>query len=159
MLLKVNVRLLEDGPEHLEGEMPAEAFLDGFQDDLVRVTSPVHYDLTVDRQGTELLVQGKVWADLECGCARCLKLFPAKLAVDDLALLVPLEGEEAAERDGDFADLTPPVRTDTFLALPTKPLCTPECRGLPQKATARDSRLGDQASADSPWEALDRLKL
>ena len=159
MLLKVNVRLLEKGPMRLEGELDPVPFLEGFEDELVRFVSPIHHDLTVERQGTNLLLQGRIWAELECGCSRCLKTFPVRLEIGDFTALVPLEGEEAAQRDGDFADLTPPVRADTFLALPTKPLCTPECRGLPQVATARDSRLGVKPNGASPWGPLDRLKL
>ena len=74
--------------------------------------------------------------------------------------IVPLEGEEVPPRDGDFVDLTPLLREDTFLGLPTKPLCKPECRGLARKASARDLCLGTPPGDGAmPWSELDKLKL
>ncbi|NBT99252.1 MAG: LLM class flavin-dependent oxidoreductase [Betaproteobacteria bacterium] len=46
------------------------------------------------------------------------------------------------------------------LALPANPLCRPDCRGLSQTASARDSHLeGSPSDGPSPWAALDKLKL
>jgi uncharacterized protein len=107
-----------------------------------------------------LTVVGRLEADLECDCGRCLKTFRETLLVPDFALLLPLEGEDAIKLDGDFADLTPYLREDTLLALPTNPLCKPECRGLARKASARDSRLeASKGEGPSPWAALDQLEL
>jgi uncharacterized metal-binding protein YceD (DUF177 family) len=159
MLLKVNLRHLDQGPTELEGELPLAEFLGDFKDELVRIVSPISYSIAVERDGEGLVIRGRISTDLSCDCARCLKTFPQKLEMKDFLVVVPLEGDDAPTRDGDFADLTPYVRTDTFLALPTKPLCNPDCRGLPQKATARDSRLETEAPKASPWVALDRLKL
>lgn len=159
MLLKVNLRLLAEGPVHLDGELPLKDFLGDFQDELVRFASPVRYDLDVEIDGEAMLIRGKIEADLECDCARCLKTVPGRLEISDFLVVAPLEGEDSPERDGDFADLTPFVRTDTFLALPTKPLCTPECRGLPEMSTARDLRPEEEPKSASPWGPLDRLNL
>jgi uncharacterized protein len=79
-----------------------------------------------------------------------------------LALLEVAEGEEADELlpvDGDFADLTPVVREDILLALPTNPLCSPDCRGLPPKGEAREPHVREQAGPNTAWSALDKLKL
>lgn len=164
MPLKVNIRLLQDESAHLEGTLPVEEAAEGHQDELVRFLGPLRYDLEVARQGQELTVLGRLEADLECDCGRCLKTFRDVLDVPGFAALLPLEGEDAVKLDGDFADLTPYLREDTLLALPTNPLCTPECRGLATKATARDSRLeketgSGQGPGRNPWEALDKLKL
>ncbi len=159
MLLKVNLRLLAEGPIQLDGELPLKEFLEDFRDELVRFVSPVCYNLVVERDGEGLLMKGTVKAGLECDCARCLKSFPMTLEIADFLVVTPMEGEEAPVKDGDFADLTPYVRTDTFLALPTKPLCTPECRGLPEMSTARDLRPEEEPKSASPWGPLDRLNL
>jgi uncharacterized protein len=164
MPLKVNVRLLQRESAQLEGELPQEEAVAGVSDELVRLAGPVRYELQVARQGQELRVMGRLEMEVECDCSRCLKTFRQVLTVPDVALLVPLEGDDAVTLDGDFADLTPFLREDTLLALPTNPLCTPDCRGLAANAPARDSRLGEEekpgpGSGSTPWDALDKLNL
>lgn len=164
MPVQVNIRLLDRGPAHLTGELGAEELGEGFRDEVLRLPEPLGYDLTVTREGHELLVRGRLWTTLEFDCCRCLKVCRQPLEVPEVASLIPLEGEEAVARDGDFADLTPQLREDTFLALPTNPLCSPECRGLAPKVSARDSRLKappepPDSSGRSPWDTLDSLNL
>ena len=100
----------------------------------------------------------------ECDCSRCLKTFRQVLEITDFNALVPLTGEESVPVEGDFANLTPRLREDSLLALPTAPLCKPDCRGLAAKAPARDSRVRDPSTpgpsaVKSPWDALEQLKL
>jgi len=164
MPLLVNVRNLLKESAHLVGEVPVADYAADFKDELIRIVEPLSYDLEIDRQGSELTLVGRLETELECDCGRCLKTFRQALVVPDFAALVPLEGEDAVVVKDDFADLTPVLREDTFLALPTNPLCTPDCRGLVPKAPDRDLRLGEDGpagSADgvSPWDALKNLKL
>lgn len=165
MPAKVNLRLLERKPAVLSGELSPEEFADGWNDPLIEFHTPLAYDLRVTRQGHELLVEGSLGTRADCTCGRCLKPFQLEVENPSFTALIPLEGEESAPLDGDFADLTPFLREDTFLVLPTNPLCRPECRGLARKATARDSRLETQRPAEAspasatPWDALDKLKL
>jgi uncharacterized protein len=164
MPLRVNVRLLKTQGTRFVGELAPEEATGEFHDELVRLAGPVRYDVEVERQADELRLQGRLEFLLECGCSRCLKLFPMEVRVEDLAALVPLSGDEAPALDGDIADLTPFLREDTLLALPTNPLCSPDCRGLAAQASSRDSRLperpgSEQVPKGSPWGALDQLKL
>ena len=164
MPLKVNVRLLKTEGTRFAGELATEEFSEDIRDELVRLDGPVRYEVDVERQADELRVQGKLGFTLECGCSRCLKTFPMQVCVEDMAALVPLTGDEAPPMDGDIADLTPILREDTLLALPTNPLCSSDCRGLAAQATSRDSRLPDDSGpatrpGRSPWDALDRLEL
>lgn len=160
MPVRVNLKLLEKDTEHLKGDLPPEEFGAELVDPLMKFEEPLHYDLEVDEQDEGVLVQGTLKTRLSCQCARCLKAFKLKLQVDDFAALAPYEGEGAMVCEGDFGDLTPYLREDIYLALPTNPLCKPECRGLARKASARDSRLkASEGSGPSPWAALDQLKL
>jgi len=164
MPLKVNMRLLQRESARLEGVLPVEEVAAELQDELVRFVGPLRYALDVTLQGAELRVMGRLEADLECDCSRCLKTFRQAVLIPEFVALLPLEGDEAIKPDGDFADLTPYLREDTFLALPTNPLCTPDCRGLDAKAAARDSLLEKEPEtgpgpARNPWDALDKLKL
>jgi uncharacterized protein len=122
MSLKVNLRLEKESIQ-LDGDVPASELAPDFQDELMRLAHPVEYELTVEGQSEAVLVTGSLRTHVECECARCLKAFLLPVQVDDFSLLAPLEGEEAIPVDGDFADLTPAVREDILLALPTNPLC------------------------------------
>ena len=161
-MIRVNLRLLEKKPAILEGAIPAETLFPDFSDELIQFASPVSYSLEVTRQPLDLLIRGKIHVKLQCACSRCLKPFELPLEINDLEVIQPLEGEEAVGRDGDFADLTPVVREDTLLVLPTKPLCKPECRGLKWKSEDRASRPGQSGQSPkdgSTWSVLDNLKL
>ena len=125
----------------------------------MRLSHPVEYELTVDRQSESLLVTGSLRTHVDCECSRCLKSFVLSLQVDEFSVLSPLEGEEALSVDGDFADLTPAVREDILLSLPTNPLCGPDCRGLKPKGQSRELQVREQAEPNSAWSALDNLKL
>jgi uncharacterized protein len=161
MSLKVNLKHLENGPVELDDSIPAPELAPDFQDELVRLVHPVDYELKVERQSDGLLVTGRLATRLECDCARCLKTFILPLELPEFAALIPfekVEGEEMTVIDGDFADLTPVLREDILLVLPTSPLCSLDCRGLKPKTEARDLHLGESSSA-SAWSALDKLKL
>jgi uncharacterized protein len=156
----VNLRLLQKEPAHLEGDLPVAEFGADLRDELMRFTAPLSYEVDVERHPDGLLVTGTLRTTLSCNCSRCLKPFDLPLHLDSFTALVPLTGDEALRVEGDFGDLTPLLREDIYLALPTNPLCRPECRGLPEKDVARDSRLEGVPSEDrSPWAALDQLKL
>lgn len=126
----------------------------------MRFDQPLRYVLDVERQPDGLLITGSLGTTVACECARCLRPFRLPVELDEFTELAPLTGEEAIPIDGDFGDLTPLLREDIYLGLPANPLCSPECRGLPEKASARDSRLeGSPSEGPSPWAALDQLKL
>jgi uncharacterized protein len=162
MPVKVNLRLLKEDEESvpLEGDLPLEEFAGDLADPQMKFAEPLHYELSLDLQPDALLVQGSLSTRLACECSRCLKPFSLDLAIDDFAALAPLAGEDAISLEGDFGDLTPLLREDIYLSLPTNPLCKPECRGLARKASARDSRLeASKGEGPSPWAALDQLEL
>lgn len=160
MPLRIDLRQLEGKTLQVAGELPAEELAAGFNDPLITFAAPLVYDLELEEQPQGILMQGELSITLSCVCGRCLKTFAQDIELPDFAALAEYEGEEAMVKEGDFADLTPYLREDIYLALPTNPLCKPECRGLARKAKARDLRLGVPPSdGSSPWGALDELKL
>jgi uncharacterized protein len=97
--------------------------------------------LQVEPDGADVLVHGEVAATVPQTCSRCLESFPAHVEVPIDVRLVPRPpaGDsvelEADDLDVDFytddqLDLARVVETETTLALPMKPLCRPDCRGL-----------------------------
>lgn len=99
-------------------------------------------DLGIARRGTEVAVTGNFRATARFSCSRCLEPFVARIAPDVDLHLVPSPatrqervelGLDDLELDfyvGDTVDVGRLLRSETQLALPMKPLCRPECRGL-----------------------------
>jgi uncharacterized metal-binding protein YceD (DUF177 family) len=160
MPLKVNIRRLETGEARLRGELPvAELGLD-CPDELVHARQPVRYDLTAQKAGQDVLVQGRVGFVLDCECARCLKAFKQRVEWEHWTALVPLAGPEKAEIKDDGVDLTPYLREDILLEFPQHPLCETDCAGLPNRAdeNAKQTKGASQTPDASVWSALNKLK-
>lgn len=93
------------------------------------------------RAGHELFFQGEVHGGVIGHCARCLEEYVFEFAKDFSVVLVPRQqlAEDVALNDDDLdlsyydgeeIDLSPLVREQIILALPTRPLCRESCRGL-----------------------------
>jgi uncharacterized protein len=97
--------------------------------------------LQISPDGGDVVVQGRLTATVPQTCGRCVESFPARVDVRvDVRLLPrPATGDTmelgADDLDVDFytddqVDLNRVVETETTLALPMKPLCREDCRGL-----------------------------
>jgi uncharacterized protein len=106
-----------------------------------RVEAPMRVEMEYYRAGTELFFQGQLRASTQEVCARCAEEFSAPsernfrfvltprtigLADDDLVA----EDLEFSVYDGAEIDLSPLLREQLLLSLPTRPLCREDCRGL-----------------------------
>lgn len=162
MPLLVNLRHLETRELRLEGALPiAELDLEQL-DELMRPVGSLRYDLVVQRLEKGLLVQGELELPLACECARCLKSFQTIVRLPDYCAMLSWEGDEAVVIRHDCVDLTPHVREDIVLALPQRPLCEPECRGLanqPLPGPEVADGAGGVEPPDSAWASLNKLKL
>lgn len=161
MPLLVNLRHLERQSVVLKGELPVEELDIQTLDALIQMKEPLKYEFEAELMEEELLVRGKLELELECECVRCLKPVAHTVKLEDWACLVPLAGEEAVAREGDFVDLTPLVREDILLAFPQHPLCEPECPGLTQADLGKAKNQSGTAKTECPsvWSTLDKLKL
>jgi uncharacterized protein len=161
MSVLINLRRLEKGDLHLQGEVPvAELDMAGV-DELIHAQKPLEYDLEAQKMEAGILVTGDLRLDLKCECARCLKEFEYRLELRQWACHLPLEGEEKAVISNDCVDLTPYMREDILLGLPQHPLCKPECGGLPKKAigkTKKKNGVGQSRENGSAWAELNKLK-
>ena len=145
MPLTVNLRHLENRDLELHGDLSlAELDLD-VRDEMIRVITPVEYDIEIEMLEDALLVQGELHVELECECVRCLKKFTRRLDLEDWVLHLPLEGEEAATVKNDCVDLTPWVREDILLGFPQHPLCKPDCGGLKQASVGKACKTAGKA--------------
>ena len=163
MKLTVNLRHLETDNVHLEGQLPVDALDIEPVGDVVRALHPLSYDLDVQKLEDALLATGRLELPLTCQCVRCLKEFIQPLIIEDYAVHLPFEGEDAVPVINDCADLTPYVREDILLEFPQHPLCDPGCGGLPgaKPGTAKSTHAGqsEAEAASSAWAELNKLKL
>jgi uncharacterized protein len=106
-------------------------------------TAPLHVDMVHVRSGDDLLFSGNMYSELIGQCGRCLEEYPLTLAREFSLVLSPghpLDREQELTVDELSAgfydsseeeiDLSMLVHEETLLALPSRPLCREECRGL-----------------------------
>jgi len=161
MPLLINLRHLERHETVLRGELAAAELEIETLDPLIRVSQPLRYDCQAELLDNGLLLRGTLELALDCDCVRCLKPVVHVVRLTDWTCLVPLTGEEAVAREGDFVDLTPLIREDILLAFPQHPLCEPECPGLTQadRGKAKNQSGTTAARSSSAWSTLDKLEL
>jgi uncharacterized protein len=107
------------------------------------VSAPVEFTAEVRKDEKKLRIVGRVQTTLTAACSRCLEPFviPVDAAIDTLLLpaaVAAVEGEHEVQAEDlgvsfyrdDVIDLGDIVREQFYLALPMKPLCRPDCRGL-----------------------------
>lgn len=151
--MKVHLNQIPDEGLHIEGEEP-EAILDLGKDALVRPAGPIRYDLDVNTSGNSFFATGSLAVDFECECGRCLETFRYPLRLENYAMQEDLDGRETV-------DLTPTMREDILLALPSYPHCDwngeKVCSG-PLLQSVEPSAAPDQETP-SAWDELDKLKI
>ena len=105
------------------------------------VEGPLEVRISYYRAGMDLFFEGRLDAHLTVLCARCAEEFPTTYRRDFRFVLTPqaadgargdlaLEDLELSTYNGEEVDLSPLIREQFLLALPTRPLCGEECRGL-----------------------------
>lgn len=133
----------------LEGEVSPDAFplLNELKkEDDARFVGSIRYRLKLGRLVGLVEVTGKVEADSELTCSRCLKSFRLPVSTNfSLAYTEQLpeysvddddEIELSAEEmglillEGDEISLLEPLQEQLFLTLPIQPLCQGGCKGL-----------------------------
>lgn len=113
-----------------------------------RVVAPAHLKATVTKDAQKVRLVGRLQTTLEADCGRCLEPFSVPVnAAMDLMFLPDVEqpggdkdaGDEKEVREADVGvsyykeetiDLGEAMRDEFYLALPMKPLCQPDCKGL-----------------------------
>ena len=140
--MQLSLRSLQDAHEHFEKRYEPSQFPD--VRDPFRVVSPVVLSFDVDRQETgRYRVAGRLTGEIELACSRCLEPFRMPVAADfDLRYVPHVENtgddEKEVEEDdlstafyeNDAIDLGHLIMEQLQLALPMKPLCREDCKGL-----------------------------
>lgn len=104
--------------------------------------APLSLDIRLQAVSEGIFVDGAVSATAQAQCVRCLLQVDSELVVDLAELYLYPGGRERAladgdedaedlrELDGELLDLEPALRDALVLAMPFRPLCTPDCPGL-----------------------------
>lgn len=146
----------------------------GDEDDAYRVVAPVGLSFEVHKDRDRFRLIGRVRTELELPCSRCLE--PFRFPVDvpfDMRFLPVSEMSTEEERElpeedlglsyyrDDQIDLSELLREQFYLAMPMKPLCREDCRGLcPQCGTNRNTGTCECAPTweDPRLAALEQLR-
>jgi uncharacterized protein len=119
---------------------PDEVGQDG---EAYRIVAPVRLEFDLHKDKEKFRLVGKAQTELELPCSRCLE--PFRMPVDssfDLRFLPATEMAADGEREvqeadlettfyrDDQIDLNELLREQFYLALPMKPLCLEDCKGL-----------------------------
>lgn len=100
--------------------------------------SPLKAKASLIRIKSGILLEGKISAEVELTCSRCLKRFPLKVesrireTFASRENLYLFEDEETVKEISPerTVDIEPSIREMMILSLPAKPLCEQECKGL-----------------------------
>ncbi len=111
--------------------------------DAYRIVKPSNLAFEIHKDKEKFRLVGTVAAELELPCSRCLEPFrlsiaapfdvrylPASAAATAVDRAVDDEDLETSYYRNDEIDLNELLREQFYLALPMKPLCREECRGL-----------------------------
>jgi uncharacterized protein len=135
-------------------------------------------NVKVTRLGDGVLVQGDVKADVQLQCSRCLEdiSLPVEARLEEqFQQTVDVETGHAITRREDeeddtafkidanhLMDLTEPVRQALLVAIPMRPLCREDCKGLCPECGANLNYVDcghQQEASDNRWDALRALNI
>jgi uncharacterized protein len=131
--------------------------------DAYRIVAPVSLEFEVHKDKERFRLVGSAVTELELPCSRCLEPFrlpvnasfdlrylPASEIAQDEERQVEEDDLETSYYRDDQIDLNELLRELFYLALPMKPLCGDDCKGLcPQCGTNRNTGTCD---CDTGWE-------
>jgi len=143
-------------------------------DEHARLVEPPQVSGRIRRSGHEVRLEGQILARAEVDCDRCLKQVSVPIETTFDVTYVPasdyVEGDAAELQEEDLAvsvyedeviDMDELVREQVLLTLPTRALCTEDCKGLcPVCGTNRNetSCECEPREVDPRWGALKDIK-
>ena len=161
MILVNTARIGPEG-EHICGEEDSAVLeLEAIPGVPIFSRGPIRYDLNATMVGHDLLVTGSAFVELETECVTCLGKMTVRLG--DPAICIHIEKVPEEE-----VDLTPDIREDILLAMPSRFKCSEDCKGLcpgcganlnVEKCHCSGKKKKEKEPApNSAWNALDDLK-
>ena len=165
----LNLRVIPEGHSEISGTTGLEAL----KTDLPPVDRFVSFRADIDRKDKDIYLH--IWYEgtFELQCSRCLNTYKSKISGDFRLVLKELSGNiaEMSEDDGtdfcfdksqDILDISAALYDEIMIAVPLKPLCSPDCKGV--NISDKEIRIdyGDQIKTeekiDPRWNELLKLK-
>ena len=141
----------------------------------VRLKNAVEIEGELTKKIVQTDVKGKIFAEVETDCSRCLLAAELKLEISFEAAFVTVENyTEAKEAElkkddldvsifsGDKIGLAELVREQILLNLPEQAFCREDCKGLCQKCGANQNLLDcncEEKEVDPRWQGLRDFKI
>jgi uncharacterized metal-binding protein YceD (DUF177 family) len=147
-------RIPEEGSSY-NGSDPGEV-MDLGDDPFIRVEGDVQYALHAQRVSEELIVRGVLSVPLGLKCIRCAEFFSTTVTDSDFLRVY------SAPEDADSVEISPDMREDLLLHIPTFPVCSEDCKGLCVQCGVdlnKDSCECKARDQPNPWLLLDNLDL
>ncbi|MGI8555055.1 MAG: YceD family protein [Pyrinomonadaceae bacterium] len=163
---------LGNSPHSFEFSLaPEEIILD---DETAKLKNAVRVAGTLTKHIAQVDVEGRIRAQTEIECARCLRTFEHKLDFPFAETFVTEENYTAAKEvelhgedldvsvfEGDKIDLDEIVREQILLNLPEQIFCAEDCKGFCEKCGANRNLINCnciEKEVDPRWSALKNLK-
>ena len=159
----LDLRGFRGGTEEVARQYQPEAFTLEGED--FRVVAPVKLTARVTKDAQKIRLEGRVQTTLETNCGRCLEAFNVPVNAKLELMFLPEAGDGAVQvagerevRDDDVGvsfykdetiDLGEVMRDEFYLALPMKPLCKDDCKGLCPLCGANWNR--DTCTCKAEW--------
>ncbi len=142
--MKIKIHQIPEEGLDIEGEEPPSVL--NLSEKLFRFESPIRYQLNVMWVGKRgLLFRGRLSVMVRAQCVRSLEWFDLPIVVEDFQC-------HREEVRGDEVDLTPEVREDILLLLPSHPV-------LPKTELLKAELPAELGGDDRIWKKLDQLKI
>jgi DUF177 domain-containing protein len=165
-MLLLNLDRIRAAEERFEHVYPPETFAvsGGAEEDpdTMTVAAPTSLAFAVFKDKDRFRLVGRVETMVELVCGRCLEPFlwpidgpfdlryqPRREATSEADLKIEEDDFSTAFYENDAIDLVQLMREQFYLALPMKPLCRPDCRGLCPRCGTNLNR--DTCACTSDW--------
>lgn len=165
----IDVRLIPQG----HSEIVQDSMLESVKDNLPPFSEPVRCSAGVDRTGDTIVVNLHFEGTFQIQCSRCLESYSAPVSSDILLILKEEAGKFGPSQEDDavdfyydvnhdLVDISSAIFDEVMTALPLKPLCSEDCRGIevndPDIHISSDDQKSEEKAIDPRWEALKKLK-
>ncbi|MCL2690342.1 MAG: DUF177 domain-containing protein [Chitinispirillia bacterium] len=171
--MKIDVRVVPQGRSELKQELPLEEFKDA----LPPFSEKISACAQIDKMGETIVVSAHFKGAFEMQCSRCLEDYSVDVSGDVRVILKEEYGKFGPSPDDesgtDFfydvnhevVDISSAVYDEIMIALPLKPLCSDDCKGIELSKSGISFESGDSVSSDDKeepidprWEALKKFK-
>jgi uncharacterized protein len=159
----LDLRGFRAGTDEISRRYPPEAFQLAGED--FRLVGPVDLTARVTKDAQKVRLEGRVKTTLETDCGRCLDPFTIPVDAPFDLMFLPEADPAVQRRDAeaqtqeddvgvsfykdDTIDLGAVMREQFILALPMKPLCREECKGLCPVCGVNRNR--EQCACQQEW--------